>query len=150
SQNILLFVFAAAGVAIAIATHQWERKRRAEICLSAILAAALGIFAAAAHPTHGSYFTLTVPFLAILASAGFVVLSSAVFSASRGPWLVIAAMCLYLFGPARFVLQHHGFRRSPWGEFEIIANEVNRVTPRDGLLCARDWEYVASGRLPPP
>src|SRR5262249_54080719 len=105
---------------------------------------------------HWSYCTMTVSFMAIAASTGFVVLSSAVFSASRSPWLVIAAMSLYVFGPARFMLRHKESWQPRWGDIEVIAREVNRVTSRDGLVYARGLyfpaqaTYVASRRFPPP
>jgi hypothetical protein len=69
-----------------------------------------------------------------------------------GPvYVVLPLVVLFALGLAKLAGQQgEAFYAPRWATVEELAREVNRVTPRDGLVHASEVVLFAARRLPPP
>lgn len=69
-----------------------------------------------------------------------------------GPvYVVLPLVVLFALGLAKLAVQQgEAFYAPRWAMVEELAREVNRVTPRDGLVHASEVVLFAARRLPPP
>jgi hypothetical protein len=66
-------------------------------------------------------------------------------------YAALPLLVLFTLGLAKVAVQLRGTFNAPtWGIVEELAREVNRVTPRDGLVHASEVVLFAVRRLPPP
>ncbi len=147
-QAILIVLFALAGIWYVARRSQWEPELRAEFHLCAWLAAALGAFVSAAHPTFARYYLLATPFLAILAAVGLYGIASRTGASDRpmAPVLVIAVIMLAALG----VTLRGWLGEFHWSDIEPAARQVAAATPPDALLYADEHVYFLLRRTPPP
>jgi hypothetical protein len=144
-------VLASVAVIALIRASDWDDRRRREFRLCGWLVVGLTLFLATPLPTFQYYFLPVVPFVSILAALGLNVLGTRLWPAARPLYVVLPFLGLFALGLGKVAVQQRRFFSPPtWGIVEDLAREVNRVTPRDGLIDARDVVLFAAGRLPPP
>jgi hypothetical protein len=150
AQGLLLVLLAALGLLFLGERSGWDARRRAEFSLCAWLTGGLGVYLVTPYPTYPQYFVLITPFLGILASVGAYAVGSRVWTSGRPSWLVLALLGLFTLGLAKSAYQQRRYFVSHWQEVEVAAQEINRVTPTDGLVYADEATYFVARRLPPP
>lgn len=85
----------------------------------------------------------------ILASVGVYAIGSRLPMSGRPGLLVAAVVGLFFVGLAKTAFHNRGLISFGWRGFEGVGRTVNEVTPRDGLLYAREAVYFTARRLPP-
>jgi hypothetical protein len=145
----LLGFLVGAGLLFLSARHDWNAERIAEFQLCAWLAGALAIYLAIPRPTYRQYFILTLPFFSILASAGIYALGTRIWPQGRPARLVLAIAAVLALGLAQALYQFRPGLRSYWPDVEKLSRRMERVTPRNAPLYAREAIYFVTRRLPP-
>jgi hypothetical protein len=147
AQALLLGLFALIGLFFIARRSGWERRLRREFYLAAALAAALGIYIATAHPTFGRYFIFMIPFLAIVASAGFYYTASRLFSPEHP--LLPAAVVIFIFaaGAAKYIFDDRD--ATHWSNYQAIAKKIQEITPRGREYFADEMVYFLLRQTPP-
>jgi len=135
-QGMLMFVLVAAGVVMG-------RKRR-EIALCSWLVAAYCLYLSTTHPTFAQYFTVALPFAAILAAGCLQELYERY--PRRWPAALVAGLMAAML--ARTVWQQAA--NMSWANLETVASEVRRVIHPGDKLYADEHIYVLTGAMPPP
>jgi hypothetical protein len=131
AQNVLLLLLAVIGVKLA--TRAGDRFAD-ELRLCAMIAGALAVFATVTRPTFEQYFTIAIPFVAIPASIGAVRVVSMLMDTRTQRTLTTLLIALpFLITPARLLHRLAGGWGDPAG-LELIASQINRVTPAAALL----------------
>ncbi len=130
-------------IALALFAARAGLKRELKLCVW--LALAESAYLLTGHPTFSRYFLLTVPFLAILASAGLCAFADRVGSSPRTA--AIIACCLIALALGKRVYEGRG--DMTWRDVETIAAEVERVTPPGAALDADENVYFLTRRPPP-
>jgi hypothetical protein len=143
---LMLGLLAVAGL-FAVRHTDWDAGRRSEFYLSAWLVGAMGFEIATAHPTFEWYFVLLVPFLAILAAAGFYEVARRMYRPDRPLWPVTALTVLLSLGLTRALLDDSDARN--WTDMQALANKVEEVTPPEATLWAGEHMYFLARRPPP-
>jgi hypothetical protein len=149
SRGLSMALLAAIGLLFVAGRSSWATARR-ELYLCAWLTVGLGAYIATAHPTFPQYFVLLIPFVGILATMGVYAIGSGLWTPGQPRWPALVAVGLLALGmvqPAYYGREALGPR---WSEYEVLAQEVGRLTPKDGLLWAPEKVYFAAGRTPPP
>ncbi len=143
-QALLLGLLAVAGLLYIAKTSGWDRARRAEFYLAGWMAAAMGLEIGAAHPTFWWYFQLTVPFLALLAAAGLYFTASRLYRPGRPrlPVALLAALLLLSLGKSLY----EDSDAIAWPDLEKIAQKVDQVTPKNGVIWADEQIFFLTGR----
>jgi len=150
TQTLVLVLLAAVGLLFLTDRREWDAGRRAEFSLSFWLIVGLGIFLTTPHPTFLQYFVLLGPFLSILASVGVCAIGSRVGTLRQPAWFVVPVVGLFAMGLVTSAYQERRYLHSYWGQIEALAQEVDRVTPSDGLIFAQEAVYFVARRVPPP
>jgi len=153
-QALLLILFAAFGVVFLMRLAkpgadrelEWTPNLKAELYLSALLAAGMGLEVSVAHPTLPRYFVLSVPFTAVIAVVGLYVLASRFTSSPVVPVIIFAA--LSILGLGKSLYERNQDVRT-WSDYEAMAKEVDKVTPPKAPVYATELIYFLSGRRPP-
>jgi hypothetical protein len=147
SQAMLLLLLAVAGLVFLARQSEWDLARRRELYLCAVLALALGIQNAFAHPTFRQYFIFVVPFVAIVANLGLysILLKFGLFERPLRPILGIAL--LLSLQVARALYDERNWVN--WLHYEKVAGEVDEITPPGGILLADTQVYFLTRRRPP-
>ena len=135
-QGMLMFVLVAAGAAMG-------RKRRG-IALCSWIVAAYCLYLSTTHPTFAQYFTVALPFAAILASACLQELYERY--PQRWPPVLVAALMTAML--ARTVWQQAA--NMSWANLETVAAEVRKALHPGDKLYADEHIYVLTGAMPPP
>jgi hypothetical protein len=138
-QALLLGLLALGGLFYTVRSA-WPRERKAEIYLSAWLAAGLALEVGRAHPTFSQYFLLIVPFLAILAAVAL--------SAVRSRTAVAAFVILTALGLGRALYDRREVDH--WSVYERLAAKIDEVTPAGAPVLANEPIYFLTRRMPPP
>jgi hypothetical protein len=146
-QALLLGLGAATGLIWVVRRSGWERAVKAEIYLCAALAGALAAEVGSAHPTFSRYFLVTVPFLAILAAAGWFAACRA-FGTTRPLWPAIAVAALLALGLGRTLYDRR--EMDNWANYERVAAFIDRITPPGEPVLTVEPVYVLTRRIPPP
>jgi hypothetical protein len=150
TQALVLMLLASVALIALIGASDWDERRRREFRLCGWLVAGLTLFLAMPLPTFQYYFLPVVPFVSILATLGLNVLGARLWPAARPVYVVLPFLGLFALGLGKVAVQQRRFFYPPtWAIVEDLAREVNRVTPQDGLINARDVVLFAAGRLPP-
>jgi len=116
------------------------RRARPEFQLCGCLAVGLAVFVAAGHPTFPQYFSLAVPFAAVIAVVGLERIGFGRIAVS----VVIAVTCA---GLVRMLVDSGDETR--WADFRELVQTVDRVTPPGAALYADEQIYFLTGRMPP-
>ena len=117
-------------------------------CLACMLALALGLEAALAHPTFSQYFIFTVPFLAILAAEGLFETVERVAPNSRPAWCVLVLGAFVCLGLVKGL--HDRSDIFTWPQVEEVARKTASVTPSGAPLWADENIYFLTRRAPYP
>jgi hypothetical protein len=151
TQALLLMLLAGVALTVPPSPSEWAEQRRREFRFCGWLVAGLALFLAAPLPTYPHYFILVVPFVSILAALGMNVLGARLWPSARPLYVVLPLLVLFTLGLAKVAVQLRWTFFAPrWAMVEELAREVNRVTPRDGLVHASEVVLFAARRLPPP
>jgi hypothetical protein len=146
TQAFLLVALAVAGW-IFIRKNAWDAGPRAESRLCVWLALATGALNVLAHPTFPQYFIFLIPFLAVLACAGFWAVISRLGHAGRSQRAVLALGGFMLLALARGIYSNRD--NETWYGLMPAARKADQVTPRDALLAAQEPIYFLTSRQPP-
>jgi len=149
SQALLVALPALLGLLYLAGTNGWEAERRQPFLLCGWLAAGLGLYLSAAHPTYSQYFVLLMPFLSILGALGVYAVGST-WLPNRPAALTVAVAGLLALGLVKTLYQERAAFRFRWRHFEDIAREVNRLTPPRAEVWSDEAIYFAGNRIPPP
>lgn len=147
-QALMLMVLFAAALIFLFRTRKtdWTAAHR-EFLLAAALGASLVLFISTAHPTFERYFTVGVPFLAIVGSLGLYAAGPRLAS-PRHAWLtgglLIALVCC-IFLRALFDEREDDH----WSDYEEVAQKVAEVTPLGANLFADELVFFLLQRDPP-
>ncbi len=150
ARALLMVLLAGLGLMFLTQPGEWLARRQKELYLCLWLALGLAVLPAVANPTFSGYFLLLIPFLSMLAAVGFYAIGIRFWAPRRPMWLVLAVAGFLVLGTAKWFFQQRSMFQFRWQNYERIANEVNRVTPKEDLLYASPEIYFAARRLPPP
>ena len=134
-QGMLTIMLAGAGIVLG-------RKRR-EIVLCSWIAIAYTLYLSATHPTFAQYFTVALPFSAILAAACLQELDER--RPQRWPAYVVTGLMAAMMG--RTLWQQAA--NMSWANLETVAAEVRRALRPGDTLYADEHIYVLTGVMPP-
>jgi hypothetical protein len=147
AQALCLGSLALAGVLYIIWASHWERERRAEFYLAGWMGLGQIAYLCYVRPTFGQYFSLTVPFVGILASVGLYAVGSRLSSPDR-PWIPFCVLAfLSCFALGRDMYDDRD--SDTWKQYEAVALKVDQVTPKHGMLLADEFVYFMTRRTPP-
>jgi len=146
SQQVILLGLAIAGW-VAMRKGEWAAARRAEWQLCAWLVLAVAVQNVFAHPTFSQYFIFGVPFLAVLAGAGFYALYARLGPAIRPERAALLVGCFMLPTLGRSIYQ--GRDDESWQHLTVVAKKVNEVTPPNAPAMLQEPLYFLTGRAVP-
>ncbi len=147
-QSLLLVLLALGGTLFVWFRAEWDRERKQEFYLCALLALALAAHISSAHPTFARYYLFTTPFLAYLAAAGIYHAGARLWSPDR-PWLPVALLCLIsVLDTAKNLYDIRDDLQ--WSQLEAAAAKVKQVVPPDRTLLADEAIFFLLHRLPDP
>jgi hypothetical protein len=147
SQSLLLVLLAAAGLALSRKAG-FDPPRQAEFRLCLWLVLAVGAQNLFAHPTFPQYYVFLIPFLTVLGTIGFYVLSLRLMDHDRPRIPVIlmvgiAALCL-----GNSIYDDRD--TYTWRDLERVAAKVKQVTPKGAALIAPEQLYLLARWPVPP
>lgn len=145
--TLILGLLAVAGILFVARRSGWIRSLRAEYYLCFWIALLMGLEIATAHPTFAWYFLLIVPFMGILAAAGFYSIASRLWGADRPRWALAVLAVLLCVALVRTMYDDTG--SITWHDFDKLAKKVNEVTAPNGSLWADEHVYFLTRRPPP-
>ncbi len=148
AQPLLLGLLALGGFVFIRKRSGWSREERAPFYLAAWLSLALGVYISIAHPTFGRYFVFVIPFLGILAAAGFYAGASRLFNPDRPAWPLAILTVIVALTLAKALFDDRD--STTWYDYEDIARKVKEVTPPGGKFMADELVYFILKRTPPP
>jgi len=144
---LLLGLFAIAGLVFMARKIDWPRALRREFYLCLWLVVAMALEIGVAHPTFAWYFVFTVPFLAILATAGLYEIATRLYRSDRPHWPVIALAILLVVSLGRALRDDSDEMK--WSTMESIVRKVVEVTPPNGSVWAGEQFFFLTHRPPP-
>jgi len=147
-QALAILGLAAAGVWFLRSRKHWGGPWRPELALCASLALALGVEVGVAHPTFPRYFVVALPFVAILAAAGFDGLSSAARGAVCPLWGFVILSLFLSMGVGKSMYEDRDSYR--WADMERLARKVAEIAPPGVALVADEPIYFLMRRTPLP
>jgi hypothetical protein len=119
-------------------------RRRRDVVLCSWIVGVWCIYLATTHPTFAQYFTVIMPFAAILASAALGELYDRY--PHRWPLEVIAALVIAVAGRTVWMERSD----MSWANLIPVAKAVAELTPQGATLYADEAIYLLAGRMPPP
>lgn len=146
SQQVILLGLAILGWA-SVHKGEWAAERRAELYLCAWLVVAVAVQNVFAHPTFSQYFIFGIPFLAVLATAGFYALYTRLRLAMSPERAALMLGCFMLLTLGRSVFQSRDSQS--WQHLQVIAKKVNEVTPPNAPAMLQEPVYFLTGRQVP-
>lgn len=152
AQALLIGLLALAGLlTIRFRGHwfaeAWTPPQRAEAYLCGWIALALGVFISSAHPTFQRYYLFSLPFLIILAAAGFYALLTRIYIPDRAFWPILALALIFSLELGKALYDRHD--DANWYDLAKVAAEANKVTPPGGLILGDEFVYLMTRRPPP-
>ena len=145
-QALLVLLLALGGLAFVFFRSGWERARKQEFYLCALVTVALTVHLSSAHPTFSRYFLFTMPFLSYLAAAGIYFAGSKLWGEDR-PWLPTILICAIMtLGAAKAAYDTRDDIH--WRDLEAIAAKVKEVVPPDRPMVADEAVFFILHRLP--
>jgi hypothetical protein len=134
-QGMMIVTLAAAGAV-------WGRANR-EIRLCAAVAIAECLFLSVAHPTFAQYFSMVVPFAAMLAAVAL----QRFYEHYPRQWPAATLGCLMLVMLTRTLAQQTD--KMSWGDLAKVSQAVRAVLKPSDTLYADEHIYLLTGRMPP-
>ncbi len=147
AHALLLGLLALIGLVFLIKKSNWDRAVRREFYLAAWIAASLGAYIGIAHPTFGRYFIFMVPFMAILASAGFYYTACQLMSHGRPWWPTTILVFILAVSAGKYVFDERD--STNWHDYEKIAAKIKEVTPPGKQYWADELVYFILRQAPP-
>jgi 4-amino-4-deoxy-L-arabinose transferase-like glycosyltransferase len=147
SHALLLILLGAAGLFFVAFRSDWERRVRSELYLCGWLALALSVHISTARPTFSRYYLLAVPFLALLAAAGFYWVATRLFHPGRPLWPTLALVLLVTLMQGQSLYESRD--DFTWHTLDGVSKKVAEVTPPNALLRADEQVYFLSQHRPP-
>ncbi len=147
SQSLLLVLLAAAGLAFSRRAG-FDRSRQAEFRLCLWLVLAVGAQNLFAHPTFPQYYIFLIPFLTVLGTIGFYVLSSRLMDHDRPRIPVILAVGIAAVCLGNSIYDDRD--TYTWRQLERVAAKVKLVTPKGAALLAPEQLYLLAQWPVPP
>ena len=148
APTLLLGLLAVIGILFIAKKSNWNREVRCEFYLAAWIAAGLGAYIAITHPTFGRYFIFTIPFTAIVASAGFYYTGSRLISPEHPRWATATLVFILAASAAKYVFDDRD--ATNWHDYEKIAAKIKQVTPPGKEYLADELVYFILRQTPPP
>lgn len=151
-QGLMLVFLAGLGLLFLTGRNGLDERSKSEFRLCASIAFALALYLAIPRPTFPQYFIIITPFLTIIASLGVYAIVLRLWASKRSYWLVLCLCGLFAFAPTKWLYKHReAFSKSSgWREIEEVARELNRVTPKNGVIYTDEKGiYFVAGRKPP-
>ncbi len=144
---ILMALFAAAVIFLfREQDSNWSLARR-EFLLAVAVGVAMALFISTAHPTFERYYSVSVPFFAILGALGAYAAGFRLAGPQR-PWMACAVVMALGYGMfLRGVFDERDDEH--WSGYEEIAKQVEEVTPIGANLYADELVYFLLQRTPP-
>jgi hypothetical protein len=146
TQQLILLGLAVLGW-MAIRKSEWAAERRPEFYLCAWLVLAVVAQNVLAHPTFTQYFIFAIPFLAVLACAGFYVLVARLNLGGQAERAALVLSCFMLLALGRGIFQ--GRDSETWQHLTGIAKKINEVTPANMPVLTQEPLYFLTGREVP-
>jgi hypothetical protein len=134
--GLLLITLIAAGLIVG--------RARRDVILCGWLAVLGGLYVATAHPTFTQYFTVAMPFAAVLAGAALQELFARY--PRRWPLALMMALTVAALGRGLWAERED----MSWADMTAVAKQVNAVAPALGKIYADEPVYLMTGRMPPP
>ncbi len=147
SHALLLGLLALIGILFLIKKCNWDRVVRSEFYLAAWISVFLGAYISIAHPTFGRYFIFLIPFLAIVASAGFYYVATRLIDGDRPWWPTVMLAFILSVSAAKYVFGERD--ATNWHDYEKIAAKVKEVTPAHQEYWADELVYFILHQDPP-
>ena len=147
SQSLLLVLLAAAGLAFSRKAG-FSPPRQAEFRLCLWLVLAVGAQNLFAHPTFPQYYIFLLPFLTVLGTIGFYVLSLRLMDHDRPRIPVILVVCIAALCLGNSIYDDRD--TYTWRDLERVAAKVKQVTPKGAALLAPEQLYLLAQRPVPP
>ena len=147
-QALAVLALVAAGLWFLRSRKEWGGAWRRELTLCGWLALALGTEVGVAHPTFPRYFVVAVPFVAVLAAAGFHALVSRTGSAVRPMWAVAVLSVFLAMTVGKSI--YDGRDTYTWPNMEVLARKVAQLAPPGVALAADEPIYFLMRRTPLP
>ena len=144
---LLLILLAVAGLLFIRASGEWREGVRSEFYLCGWLALAIGAEVSSTHPTFPRYYLLVVPFVSILAAAGYYGVGTRAGGSLRPLWPTLAFGLLIAFGCAKMLYDRRDVYI--WRDIEQVALKVREVTPAQAPLWADENIYFLTRHAPP-
>jgi 4-amino-4-deoxy-L-arabinose transferase-like glycosyltransferase len=147
SQSLLLVLLAAAGLAFSRKAG-FDRSRQAEFRLCLWLVLAVGVQNLFAHPTFPQYYIFLIPFLTVLGTIGFYVLSLRLMDHDRPriPVILVVGIAALCLGNSIYDDRN----TYTWRDLERVAAKVKQVTPKGAALLAPEQLYLLAQWPVPP
>ncbi len=147
TQTLLLGLLAIIGLLFLARKSKWDRVLRSEFYLAAALAIVDGAYIATAHPTFGRYFVFLIPFVAVIASAGFYYVGSRLISPERPRWPVAILFVILAAGLTKYLFDDRD--ATHWSDYQKIAEKIKEVTPPGQEYMADEMVYFLLKQRPP-
>ncbi|HUA63188.1 MAG TPA: hypothetical protein VML19_30820 [Verrucomicrobiae bacterium] len=147
-QALLLGLLALLGLAYIAKRSSWTLAWRREFYLCGWLSVGMMAELAFAHPTFARYFLLAVPFLAVLAAIGLFAATSRLLDSGRPVWPVLLLAFLSLLNLGKSLYERRDM--FTWPEYEEIAQQVLKVTPKGSPIWADEQMYFMTHIRPLP
>jgi hypothetical protein len=147
SQSLLLVLLAAAGLAFSRKAG-FDPHRQAEFRLCLWLVLAVGAQNLFAHPTFPQYYIFLIPFLTVLGTIGFYVLSLRLMDHGRPriPVIMVVGIAALCLGNSIYDDRD----TYTWRDLERVAVKVKQVTPNGAALLAPEQLYLLAHWPVPP
>jgi 4-amino-4-deoxy-L-arabinose transferase-like glycosyltransferase len=143
AQALLLCLLALSGLLFL----RQDQEDRAVFHLCGWLTLALGVHISTAHPTFQRYYMLALPFVVILAAAGFYSLFTRLSASDRLLWPIFGLTLIFSFELVKCLHDRHD--NINWPDLEKIAAKVDQVTPAGGVILSDEQMYFLTRRPPP-
>ncbi len=148
AETLLLGLLGLIGIFFIAKRSDWSRTLRGEFYLAGWIALALGVYIGTAHPTFGRYFISMIPFMAVVASAGFYYTASRLVSPDRPRWPAAILVFILAASATKYVFDDRD--STNWHDYAKIAAKIKEVTPNGGEYMADEMVYFLLRQTPPP
>ena len=148
AETLLLALLGLIGIFFIARRSDWNHTLRSEFYLAGWIALALGVYIGTAHPTFGRYFIFLIPFMAVVASAGFYYTASRLVSHDSPRWPAAILVFILAASAAKYVFDDRD--STNWHDYAKIAAKIKEVTPKRGEYLADEMVYFLLHQTPPP
>ncbi len=147
-QTLLLCGLASAAILYFRKYKRGDQRFRDEFWLAVAMAAALLLYISTAHPTFSRYYIVGLPFYAMVAAPGLMIVGGRLLSDQRRFWAAGALSALLLLSLTRTLFDDRD--SATWQRYDDIANAIKKVSPPGARIFADEHVYFLLHRLPPP